>query len=133
VPSEYRLLRTHDGCTSFAKVVVDAQPSSTWTITWDRFTYNDASDPYNGYYNIALEAGASIAVREHELQGGEPKRIEILALYANPVDTREDAVRCATALATWKALGHSESDANVTFEEGEWHITFRQVNGESRE
>jgi hypothetical protein len=110
-------------------VVVDAQRSSTWTITWGNLTYNDASDPYNGYYDIALEAGAAIAVREHERQGGEPQRIEILALYANPVDTREDAVRCATALATWKALGHSESDTNVEFENGEWHVTFQRVGG----
>ena len=124
MPSQYGFLRTHGGITYFARVAVESQLSSTWTVTWNKMIYNDSSHPYNGYYDTALETGVAVAVREHEQRGGVPQQVEIVELLANPVDTPAHAVRCATALATWKALGHSESDMYVVFEEEEWRIKF---------
>jgi hypothetical protein len=70
-------------------------------------------------------------MREHELRGGEACWVEIVELIEAPVDTRADAVRCAATLATWKALGHSEADADVVFENGEWWIRFRYADEQS--
>ena len=116
--SRHRFLHTRDGVTSFALVGVTSQPSDDWIVEWHGSVtrYKDL--------DAAAEEGVDIAVREHEHRGGEPHLIEIVELIETPVDTRADAVRCAAALATWKALGHSESDANVMFEEGEWRVTF---------
>ncbi len=125
IRTKHRFLRwMGGGAVSFAEVAVDLQPSSTWTITWDNLTYNDSEYSYTGFYNTSIEEGVDIAAREHERRGGEPYLVGIVELIDQPVDTREDAVRCAAALATWKALGHSESEANVVFENGEWRVTF---------
>ncbi|MDQ5824660.1 MAG: hypothetical protein M3441_10695 [Chloroflexota bacterium] len=121
---EYRFLRTRDGVTSFASVTVELQPSSIYSVTSDNLIYNDSEELYNGFYNTALAEGVEIAARAHEQRGGEPQHVEIVKLHATLIDSRADAVRCATALATWKALGHSEDEVNVLFANGEWRVEF---------
>lgn len=116
--TRHRFLHTYDGVTSFAIVGVALQPSPAWSVQW-----NDSVPRYNEF-DTAVEEGVRNAAREHERQEGEPHIVQIMELVETLADTRADAVRCAAAIATWKALGHSESDANVLFEGGQWQVTF---------
>jgi hypothetical protein len=53
--------------------------------------------------------------------GGGSAEFTILEFVELLVDTKEDAVRCASAAAAWKALGHSEADLTFKFN-GAWRI-----------
>lgn len=119
--TKHLFLRWQSGIASVAEVAVELQPSNSWAVTWDA---DSSLVRGRSFFGDAVEEGIQIAAREFERGGGKPHYVKVVELVDWPADTRKDAVRCAAALATWKALGGSESDASVVFEQGEWKITF---------
>jgi len=74
-------------------------------------------------YGDVVRRGVEAAYIRHLEIGGEGACIRIVDLVEVVVDTRPDAIQCATALATWKALGHDESEATVEYRNG-WEVSF---------
>ena len=120
----YRLMRATGDGMFFAFVAVEAEPGATWSVGRSGLRQNKDAYPYTGFYDAEFEKGVMLAANKHEQLGGEPHRIEIVEFRWSNVDTRNDVVRCAMAVATWKALGYGEEAANVEYENGEWRVTF---------
>jgi len=115
--SEYKMLRTKGGKTAFAIVGVTAHEGQG--IRW-----HESLSIVRRLYETPVETGIERALREHMERGGPNRSIEVTKLVESPSDTKEDAVRCASALATWKALGHLESESRIVFQGENWDVLF---------
>lgn len=93
--------------------------ASSWSVVWSQQASN-----LKEIYGTAVESGVELAAKSHEKRGGSPYRVEVLSLTEVIVDTTPDAVECATAIALWKACGHSESEAVISFDGMRWRVVF---------
>jgi hypothetical protein len=103
----FRIKRVFRGLLSFAEVSVRAIPAAAADVrVLPEVTLHEP-------WRVALEQGVRIGLDAHAQAGGAPAAVEVVALVEVVVDTVEDAVRCAAAAATWKALGHAEDTIDV--------------------
>jgi hypothetical protein len=119
--SEYKFLRTKNGITSYAKIVVISRPTIMWQISWNP----KLPKYYLGEYGSVIKQATEFVLDEHTKRNGTPQGIEIAALEDSVVDTKHDAVLCAAVMAIWKSLGYFEGDINFVFDEGQWKPAFR--------
>jgi hypothetical protein len=97
VVSQYRLLRTRGGVTHFARVAVAIERAEVGVVV----------EPGPGL--AAPHAWVSAALRgareaAEGLSAGEGLLVRVVLVEGTHVDTREDDVVCAAALAVWRAL-----------------------------
>jgi hypothetical protein len=117
---EHKFVRTRGGILGFALVTLESEPSVTWQVVWhDEQELTALRAPFES----AVDSGIKIAAAAHELRGGAPQRVEILAIGHNPADTRPDAVTCAAAIAAWKSWGQDPAQAQVEYLDG-WTVAF---------
>jgi len=105
--------------TAFAEVELSTEINFRWEIHWDPSIRN-----LYPIYSHAVDVGVRLAGLAHENRGGRPQRVTLMSMTEVAVDTQPDAVTCASALALWLSLGHSESDFQVRFIEGVWTPVF---------
>jgi len=115
----FRLRKTRGGITAFAGVAIETDANVPSGVD-----LNALEEPTRIRFEKALNAGVGHALAEHERRGGSAPSVRVTALDETVSDTKDDAVRCAAAIATWQALGYAESDADLRFENGEWTVTF---------
>lgn len=110
--SEYRLLKSKEGRCWFAKVAVRATQQAGDSrvlqaipdkVKEDDGEVNMASCPS---WVLAAVEGASeaLAVAELSRRITDHFLVEITRVVGSLVDTTEDAIKCAAALATWQTL-----------------------------
>ena len=116
--ANYKFFRTKDGVSFYAAVSVHIASCASHTIAWAA-----KAAPLRHIYDIVINNGVEVAYRQHLSLGGDAKCVEILELSEVVVDTTPDAVECATAIATWKALGHDEKEALILYD-GKWGVSF---------
>jgi hypothetical protein len=56
---------------------------------------------------------------------GSGSRAVLLRLVGTLADTRPDVIRCAAALATWRALGAAGPEPEFSFDGRLWSLSFR--------
>lgn len=117
--TRYRFLRLKNGMTAFAGVELSTEINFRWEILWDQSIRN-----LYPIYSHAVDVGVGLAGMAHENRGGKPQRVTVMSITEVAVDTKPDAVTCASALALWLSLGHQESDVQMTFNEGIWTPVF---------
>lgn len=117
---EHRFLRTRNGITVFARVRLTSRLGEHWTTI-----VSPELGRLRDIYEPALRAGIDLAADAHMQRGVQPQVVEVVDLGHSFVDTTLDAVKCAAALAAWKAWGHLESEATIVFADGEWSIMFQ--------
>jgi hypothetical protein len=110
--SEYRLFKCKEGRCSFAKVAVRATrqvgPSRAVQAIPDQLTegvgeVNMASCP--SWVSAAVQGAAeALAVAEQSGRITGHYLVEVTRVVGLLVDTTEDAVQCAAAVATWQTL-----------------------------
>lgn len=113
--ASYKFFRVKNGICSFAQVSIECVPSDYLEIKWAPDVAGNER-----IYGNAVREGVSQALRCHQSLGGCAAKFSILALIELPVDTKDDAVVCASAAAAWAALGHPETDLVFTFN-GTWN------------
>src|ERR1039458_6543609 len=106
----FKFLMHKNGISAFAAISVDAIPSSQFSVTWS----NDLTQHERGYGTVVRE-GIADAMRWHCETVGSPAAFTVTEFTELVVDTKPDAVRCASSAAAWKALGHSETEMNFSF------------------
>jgi hypothetical protein len=115
--ASYKFFKHKNGISAFAEVGIESAPSPDFAVTWAK----DVAT-YERNYGNAVREGITQALRWHRDLGGGPAKFTISDFVELIVDTREDAVRCASAAAAWMALGHSETELAFDFE-GTWHVS----------
>lgn len=124
---EYRFLRAHHGRMGFAKVVLRASSAKAWSIEFGR-----SADKAVAVHGDSLREGIMLAAHEYEKLGGACHRVEVESLVDSVADTSPDVVRCAAAVAAWKALGRNESEVVVVHGRHGWEVSFvPALGGES--
>lgn len=114
----YKFFRMWRGIASFAQITVDTRPCAAHELTWN------ATEVLTLHlYRDAIALGVEAAHMRHCELGGETACVTIVDFVDVMVDTKADAVTCAAALATWKALGHDEAAAVVEYRD-EWTVSF---------
>ena len=119
---EYRFSKTQAGTTRFARVEVELEPGSgPLQITFD---------PLVGVVPQPLiavtTAGAMLATQSISHAHPELPRIErirVLSLQWSASDPFADAVRCAAAIAVWRAMLPDEPVPEPSFD-GRWQVKF---------
>jgi hypothetical protein len=127
--SDFRLLSTIGGVTYFARVWVCSEDGSDTTEVIDAISevnpdvgeVNSAMEPL--WVNAALQ-GARDAVAELKKQGLVRNEciVKITKIVGSVLDTRQDVVRCAAAIATWKSLCPKVAHPKPKFESGTWKL-----------
>lgn len=115
----YKLLRVGNGTMRAAQVSLVAEPSDTWSID-----IPPSVEQVVRLYGDALSEGIMLAAKHHESLGGRQHRFTVESLVRTAADTLADAVRCAGAVAAWKALGHDEGDITMEFRGGVLELSF---------
>jgi hypothetical protein len=65
--------------------------------------------------------GADKARQAHEELGGGKIGLKVISVSGTEVDTTEGAIEVASYCAAWKALGHSETDLIIEFDD-DWRV-----------
>jgi hypothetical protein len=135
MPNDYKFLRTVDGISYFACVSVDVDVDSGSVKIVDAIGNN--VDPEEGEFNAnsapswvkAALAGASEAA-EYLTNAGFVENgciVRIVRLVGSVIDSREDVVACAAALATWQTLCPQLRLPEPVFEKGNWKVKYPQI------
>jgi hypothetical protein len=110
--SEHRLLTCNEGCCSSAKVVVrvtrQADPSRVVQAIPEQVQAAEGEVNFASFpsWVVAAVQGAAEALARAEQSGRIPGHylVEVARVVGSLVDTTEDTVKCAAAVATWRAL-----------------------------
>ena len=128
--TSFRFLRTHQGVTSFARLVLEAVPSSSDEEA--RFEIRpSAPTPGSGevlpseepaWFDAAQE-GVELALERLAAANISTKefRIVLRKLITSPVDTSPDAVRCAACLATYELIAPDHEPPEIS-QDRPWRI-----------
>ena len=114
--ASYKFFKHKDGASAFAEIGIESAPSPEFSIKWA----NDLKR-YEQIYGNAVRQGIAQSLRWHRDLGGSVATFTVSEFVEMVVDTKEDAVKCASAMAAWKALGHSETELAFDFD-GTWHV-----------
>ncbi len=127
-----RFLRTKAGKSYFASVGLEVLPDGNGVTVEDALPQKVDADA--GEVNrhtaarwvSAAQAGIHDAVDHARGLGllAAGCRIQLTKLIGSFVDTREDVVHCAAALAFWQAIGGPEPGPTVAFESEAWKVLF---------
>ncbi|MEZ4449988.1 MAG: hypothetical protein R3B09_10960 [Nannocystaceae bacterium] len=115
-----RFLQTRSGVTAFAEVEVRLVPAAAPAAV-------DRLDPAAGACApswIAAALRGALRVAEALVARGRIAAVEVqlVSLRGSPVDTREDAVECAAALAVWEAAAILDPPPEPVFAAGRWSL-----------
>ncbi|MDR2980893.1 MAG: hypothetical protein LBV12_01455 [Puniceicoccales bacterium] len=103
---------------SIAIVSVDVVESNQYRIVWQEKALS-----LKKIYGDAVLKGINAAIEQHTMLGGGIVCISVVEIIEFYADTSSDSVMCASALATWKALGYGEESTKIVYENG-WTVTF---------
>jgi len=137
--SKYKFLRTVDGISYFARVWVEVDLDSGIVEVVDAIGRNANSNEgeydaqtASSWVNAALE-GASAAA-EYLINAGFIQNgclVRIMRLVGSIVDSREDVISCAAALATWQAACPHWPLPEPFFERGAWKLKYPKIEHEA--
>ena len=115
----------------YARVAVDAEPTARGICIVE--VLGEILDEGNGEVNRktaphwvdAALAGAKYCAEVLVSQGKfSGCRVEVNRVFGVVVDTGEEDLFCAGALATWQALNPNQELPPIHFAENKWHIQF---------
>jgi hypothetical protein len=128
----YSFLRTTGGRSYFARVWVEVDPGGETLDVEDALP--ERVDPDTGEVNRQSAPGWVAAALEgiqatlaHARQAGiltKGCRVVLEKVVGSVVDTREDTVRCAAALAVWEAFGSPACAPEAEFDGQNWKLVF---------
>jgi hypothetical protein len=118
---DYRFVRA-SACV-FARVAVQSEPSVVSRIEWaDDLDVETARA--KTAWGSDIESGIAHAMAAHDARGGASQTITILSARYMSADTTGDQMTCAAAIATWKSLGYSETEARIERNGNLWRVIF---------
>lgn len=136
--SNCRFLRVKEGISYFAQVWLDLCPGGESIeivnalpeqVNADTGEANQQSAPMW----VAAALNGIRAALAHAQQVGVLTtgcRVDLLKLVGSFIDTREDVVRCAAALAVWQGLGSPPFAPEAEFDGQRWDLLFpKQPSG----
>ena len=117
--SHFNFLRVKGGWTYFARLAVVSDAG----IDGVQLSAEDVSEnPHLAKkWMEAARLGAEKALQAHLESGGTRLGLMIMSVLGTEVDTTCNAVEVASYCAAWKALGHSETELAIEFDQ-EWRI-----------
>ncbi len=115
VSSQFRLLRTRDGVTHFARVAVEIARAPSGVAV----AAGAGLEAPGEWLEAALRGAGAAAER---LAPGGGVLVRVVLVEGTHVDTREDAVECAAALAVWGALRPGEAAPEPDLVGGAWRV-----------
>jgi hypothetical protein len=130
--SEFKLLKQlKNSGGHYARVTVDVEPTRSGIYISEAFGetldegYGEVNRKIAPRWIDAALAGAKhcaeILVSQGRLTGC---RVKVQRVFGLVVDTREEDLFCAGALATWQALNPNQVLPPFYFAENKWHIQF---------
>ena len=129
--SEFTLLKQANRRGHYARVVVDAEPKANGICIIENLSehleegYFEVNRRFASDWIDAALAGAKhcaeVLVSQENFSGC---RVEINRVFGIVVDTTEEDLFCASALATWQALNPNQDLPPFRFAENKWHIEF---------
>jgi hypothetical protein len=130
--SVYRFLQTKAGRTRFARVEVTVTPGGDSVAVVNDLPEKTA--PGSGELARGLdpswETAALDGIREalgRASRNGTPGtgcRVDLVRVIGSLVDTTPDAIRCAAALATWRAFDKAGPEPELFFDGGLWSVRY---------
>jgi len=114
--SSYKFLRVHQGLPRFAKITAASEPADDWCIFLE--------PEIDELWIDAVESGLRAAMAEQERLGARRFSITASSLVWSPVDTTEDAVRCAATVAAWMSFGNDAALVCVRMDGPFWTVSF---------
>ena len=127
----HRFLHTHHGKSFFARVWVEVHDHG-----WDEIVdalpdlVNSEAGEFNRHsaptWVAAALNGIGQALNHARQTGllGAVCRLELTRLIGSVLDTRDDVVRCAAALAAWDGLGLPGPGPEAEFNGQSWELQF---------
>ncbi len=117
--NQFNFLRVKDGRTYFARVAV----ASDIAIEGVRVSTEAGSQNPNTpeSWLDAARLGAEGALNAHIELGGGKIGLTVRSVLGTEVDTSSNAVEIAAFCATWGALGHSDSELILEFDQ-QWKV-----------
>jgi hypothetical protein len=130
--ASFRFLRCKDGKTYFARVGLDVCPNGNGITVEDALPPKADADAGEVNANTAptwvaaARDGIRTAVEHARDRGLVPGgcHVRLTELVGTLVDTREDVIRCAAALAAWQAIGAPEPGPDTAFNGVAWTLLF---------
>lgn len=129
--SEFKLLRQMNARGHYARVTVDAKPTASGIHISEAFGetldegYGEVNRKIAPDWIDAALAGAKHCAETLVSQGKfSGCRVEVQRVFGVIVDTTEEDLFCAGALATWQALNPNAELPPFHFAENKWHIHF---------
>lgn len=136
---EYKLAKTVEVITDkgrrgtpsfFARVCVEVTPSSRGGVVINAISQSVIrsegevnAETHSDWVGAAME-GAKDTLRHLErLADPNSYTVKITKVIGLEVDTTEDAVRTAAALATWRAINPDSSEPKPVYD-GHWYVAF---------
>ena len=110
--AQFNFLRVRNGICYFARVAVSADVGSTGVRISDAV---DEGEWTNEPWRAAALVGAGNALARHLDAGGEQSALLVTAILGTDVDTTPNSVEVAAFGAAWIALGHPESQLDISF------------------
>jgi len=137
--SNYKFFQTVSGISYFARVWVEVDLGAGIVKIIDAIDGN--TNPDKGEYNAntapswvkAAVAGAGEAV-DYLTDTGFIQNgciVRIVRLVGSIVDSSEDVISCATALATWQAACPQLPLPETFFERGAWKLRYPKIEREA--
>ena len=129
--SEFKLLKQMNRRGHYARVAVDAEPMTSGVCIVEVLNenldegYGEVNRKIAPHWIDAALAGAKhcaeVLVSQEKFSGC---RVEVNRVFGVIVDTTEEDLFCAEALATWQALNPNQELPRFHFAENKWHIQF---------
>ena len=129
--SEFKLLRQLNHRAHFARVTVDAKSTENGISIFENIREpiiegdGEVNRKIGSHWIDAALKGAKECAEVLFSQGKIfGCRVEIKRVVGLIVDTDEEDIFCAGALATWQALNQNEELPLIHFSDSKWHIQF---------
>lgn len=116
--SQFNFLRVKGGRTYFARIAVVLDIATTGVKL---SVIGSQNPPVPELWIKAAQLGAEKAMQAHLELGGDEIGLKITSIIGTEVDTASDAIEVASFCASWKALGHSETDLIIEFDQ-DWRV-----------
>ena len=120
IENQFNFLRVKDGQAYFARVTVAQNMEINDVQISAKASAQNTNIPKSWLDAACL--GAKKALNAHIEFGGVEIGIIVTSVFGTEVDTNDNTVEIAAFCATWAALGHSDSELIIEFDQ-QWRVS----------